>query len=768
MKGRWPRKLLWLWLAMLIVAPVGLAFLSRMSFVEPPLHWRAVYEPGQGGAMVSLVVSPHDPKRLVSAGDMLGLGLSEDGGETWQPTFGLLGYEMAGLTWHPTEPLTVWAGSASGPYESRDGGRTWIPRRLGMPPVRSDGYSAMVEVVRVDPATPRRMLAFGGSSRRWGTSDTFGWVWESTDAGVTWRHLTTVFAAGSRESAERGLNILSADFAAGRTGRAYLLAEGEGLFVSDDAGRTWSPAAMSGSPHRYAESLVVHPTEANTLYVSLGPAPPEEGEADRRHRPGDVLKSRDGGATFVSISAGLPQVRHEQAMLTSSFRAMAVSPVAPEVMWVNDQSWAGSVTYRSEDGGATWRAVACRKPADEPGFEGVARVETATPAGHSLVGLTPCPKNPHTVYGYSQEAIVRTTDAGATWTDLTAFRPDTKAPDRWRGRGWTGWCSTAVTFNPYHEGVVILQGLDAARVWLSDDGLRTFRYPATVPTQWLGGNAAVFTPDGWVYATTGQFGQYSGVLRSRDGGQTFEALYGPSHGLPATGSGSGVGWGIAVDPERPSRVWMVHEGRVYLSDDRGDDWMVDTSAPADATWLVVSPRTSEMRQVYLAAASGVYRWESGEWRSLGGPAVPGGGLNEGRLHVDRQGRVLLCRWREGDAGLWRWDPATVRWTKLLDEPLAYAVAADPVDPNRLVLTTADHPYHDHATGTGVWVSTDGGLSWAAANTDLPLQRATAVAFDPFDRSRVVLGTMGRGFFVARWPASHAPAATRKYVPAAVP
>ncbi len=88
-------------------------------------------EPGSGGAMVDVSVSPADSKRILVSGDMLGVGLSEDGAESWQSTFGFKSWECGSFTWHPSDGKTVWVGMANGPYVSRDGGRTWVEKRGG-------------------------------------------------------------------------------------------------------------------------------------------------------------------------------------------------------------------------------------------------------------------------------------------------------------------------------------------------------------------------------------------------------------------------------------------------------------------------------------------------------------------------------------------------------------------------------------------------------------------------------------------------------------
>lgn len=95
-----------------------------------PLVWQPLYEPGGGGAITGVAVSPHDSKHLVSQGDMLGVATSFDGGDSWQSTFGFSSYEFGGgITWHPTNAKIIWSGSAMGPYQSADGGINWVAKR---------------------------------------------------------------------------------------------------------------------------------------------------------------------------------------------------------------------------------------------------------------------------------------------------------------------------------------------------------------------------------------------------------------------------------------------------------------------------------------------------------------------------------------------------------------------------------------------------------------------------------------------------------------
>ena len=53
---------------------------------------------------------------MLIGGDILGIGLSLDGGETWQGTYGLRCWEIEDFAWRATNASTVWAGTMGGPY----------------------------------------------------------------------------------------------------------------------------------------------------------------------------------------------------------------------------------------------------------------------------------------------------------------------------------------------------------------------------------------------------------------------------------------------------------------------------------------------------------------------------------------------------------------------------------------------------------------------------------------------------------------------------
>ncbi|HEV7299183.1 MAG TPA: GDSL-type esterase/lipase family protein [Tepidisphaeraceae bacterium] len=745
-----------------LVLSVMLTFITRSALAADAPRWAPLYEPGNGGATVSLRVSPHDSRRILSGGDMLSMALSTNAGETWQSTFGFKSYEMADVTFHPTDPNVVWAGTMSGPYKSVDGGLNWTEQRSGFPPISGGTYSAAVERVLFDPNNVRRLIAIGGSSRRWAQSDSFGGVWESTDAGDTWRHIATVTNDGSTpEAIKGGVNLVAGSFLAGSSTRLAALGNGQGFYLSEDGGKTWAKH-NAGLPHTNVARLATHPTDPDTLWVSLGAAKPS-GEA--QHLPGGIFKSTDGGRSWTSISGNLPQDRSDGYHFTAHYNALAVSPIDSNVIWTSDARWNTGVLYRTTNGGATWTPVGTKQNIGQDESDPTRRslldaapIITATFAGAALSNMEADPKDPLVAYGFGTEYLLRTTDGGKSWTDITAFRPDESKKDHWRGRGFTGWCATNVVFNPYVKGQSIIQAMDAARAWISDDDLKSWRYSTSEPNPWLGGTDAAFTKDGRIYVTTGQHGDFNGILRSSDGGANWTVLSGATRGLPDAGFGKRPeSNGIYAHPDDAMRVWVTVGGKLLGSTDAGERWTPIDGAPAGSVWIAADP--TEAGRFYVSAKNGVYVTSDGRtFTNIGGPKPAG----RGRINCDSVGNVYACQWRDGRPGVWRYDAAGRMWTRLLDEHFAFEVNADPFDPNRLALITNDDPYHDHTGATGVWLSADAGKTWAPANDQLPMLRGQAIAFDPHTPGRLVVGTFGRGFFIATWNKAFVPAGTRSY------
>jgi photosystem II stability/assembly factor-like uncharacterized protein len=120
-----------------------------------------------------------------------------------------------------------------------------------------------------------------------------------------------------------------------------------GLYRSDDGGRSWNDIA-NGVPSDFGFPIVVHPHDPDTAYVI-----PLESDGFRCTPEGKlrVYRTRNGGAKWEAMTAGLPQ---ENALETVVRDAMSADPLNPAGIYFGTRSGA---VYGSPDGGANWDVV---------------------------------------------------------------------------------------------------------------------------------------------------------------------------------------------------------------------------------------------------------------------------------------------------------------------------------------------------------------------------------------------------------------------------
>ncbi len=267
-----------------------------------------------------------------SCGDMLGVGLSTDGGKSWQATYGFKCWEMADITWHPTDPMTVWVGGAmAARMSAMTAGATGRRSGMGMPPPLGLGNSAPVEKVLFDPKDATHLLALGGSSRRWDmhTWDkaALGASGNRHDGGEHWTRLTTLTAEGHTNDpdAKPGVNIVSGGFGGGpsqidlcRAGRARR--PGQRGRRQDLDGPQGGPAASQCGAR--------HPPPHRPEHGLCRPGQPPEGRTRRLSRAAST-KARGRRQDWVSISNGLRQNTGTDRNFVARYKGFAVCEANP-------------------------------------------------------------------------------------------------------------------------------------------------------------------------------------------------------------------------------------------------------------------------------------------------------------------------------------------------------------------------------------------------------------------------------------------------------
>ncbi len=193
-------------------------------------------------------------------------------------------------------------------FRSTDGGFVWED----ISPATGGDLRPFATPLVMDRDTPWRL--FTGSSR----------VWESTDAGTTWRALGTAVTGGDWSiEVVRAIAITPAD------DTRLLIGKGSGLYTSPDAGASWRVSPMTG----YVNAVALSPLDPDLAVAGLARTPAGEPQ---------LVRTSDGGHTWHGADTGLPPF---------AVQALRWHP------YDSDLVFAGTDVglYRSTDGGLTWR-----------------------------------------------------------------------------------------------------------------------------------------------------------------------------------------------------------------------------------------------------------------------------------------------------------------------------------------------------------------------------------------------------------------------------
>jgi photosystem II stability/assembly factor-like uncharacterized protein len=263
-----------------------------------------------------LTIDPSDHNHVFFTTNDGGLLVTEDGGRNWKDggVNGFTARAPRSVAFDPQQTRRVYASSiGGGVYKSEDHGKHWKRRRFGA----GTNYTTGISVDPVDHSVYVATLSNLGIA-------TNG-IWKSTDFGETFTRIDRAPNASAGEFLNLSGRGITVD--PHRHHTIYFADRTTGVWRSHNAGATWVNVAPDG-----VFSVTVDPTDSNVVYAgatgSVG-----------------VLKSTDGGATFLAKSIGLLESQ------TSRTGSVQVNPKHPNVLYVGTED---NGVFQSTDGAETW------------------------------------------------------------------------------------------------------------------------------------------------------------------------------------------------------------------------------------------------------------------------------------------------------------------------------------------------------------------------------------------------------------------------------
>lgn len=241
-------------------------------------------------------------------------------------------------------------------------------------------------------------IAVHPNKKTWYVGIASGGVWKTENAGTTWAPVfdsqQDVYSVGTVVLDPRDPNVVWVG--TGENNAQRSVSYGNGIYRSEDGGRTWRNMGLKESEH--ISRIAFDPRDSKTMYVAAqGPLFNEGGERG-------LYKTTDGGETWTNILKGTRW---------AGVNDVSIDPRNPDVLiastWQRHRHFFGylaggpeSALHRSTDGGKTWRQL------------------PVVPAGEGRIGLARSASHPHIVYAIVEAAggrggTFRSDDGGASW-----------------------------------------------------------------------------------------------------------------------------------------------------------------------------------------------------------------------------------------------------------------------------------------------------------------------------------------------------------------
>ena len=234
-----------------------------------------------------------------------------------------------------------------GVWKSTDAGRTWVPVFDGQP-------TGSIGALAVSWPKPDRIWVGSGEGLQRPDLSVGNGMYRSDDGGKTWAHLgledaqqIAAIAAHPRDADRALVAVLGHPYGANAT---------RGVYRTKDAGRTWERVLWKNADTGGA-AVAYDPKNPDVAYAALWSSRMGPWENGHWEGPGTGLfKSSDGGTTWRAIGNGLPGFAADGGRI-----GFGIAPSRPERIYAtvdgrDPKKPAGGI-YVSDDAGETFRRV---------------------------------------------------------------------------------------------------------------------------------------------------------------------------------------------------------------------------------------------------------------------------------------------------------------------------------------------------------------------------------------------------------------------------
>ena len=249
----------------------------------------------------------------------------------------VMGGRISAIAGTPGKRLTIYIGAAAGGiFKSEDSGITFKP-------VFDKMNSPSIGAIAIDPSNPKILWVGTGESWMRNSVSVGDGVYKSTDGGENWTNV------GLKDSEH--ISRVLVHPRDGNTvyvcalGHAWNDNDERGLFKTTDGGKTWTNI-LHANARTGCGDVAFDATDPNTLYASLWPYRRYPYSFNSGGSTGGLFKSTDGGATWKKLTSGLPQGDLGRI-------AIATTAANPKRIWAVVEA-KKTALYRSDDSGVTW------------------------------------------------------------------------------------------------------------------------------------------------------------------------------------------------------------------------------------------------------------------------------------------------------------------------------------------------------------------------------------------------------------------------------